>query len=134
MTCPSRPCSSRPPGPLITDSITGLSGSESMITSQRSARSARSFADAAPQAGIRAGSASTASTSCPAATIRRVIRPPMLPVPTIPTGRRPAAGPCCAPWSCCAAGPCCTAIRLLLRDEVRTRDRGFSMSVAFYRI
>ena len=86
MTCPSRACSSRPSGPRITVSITVLSGSESMITSQRAASSARSSAGVAPQAGIRAGSASTASTSCPAATIRRVIRPPMLPVPTIPTG------------------------------------------------
>jgi poly(3-hydroxybutyrate) depolymerase len=64
--------------------MTGLSGSDIMITSQRAARSARLAAARAPLAGTRAGSASTASSSNPAPTIRRVIRPPMLPAPTMP--------------------------------------------------
>src|SRR5438270_5908899 len=85
-------------GPRITDSITVLSGSESMITSQAPASEARLPAGVAPQAGILAGSVSTARMSYPASIIRRVIRPPMLPAPTMPAGpvtRLPAdpAGP-----------------------------------------
>src|SRR6185312_1676159 len=74
MTWPSRACSSRPPGFLITSLITGLSGSESMITSQRSASSAKLLALVAPQAGIRAGAGSCGAPGSCCAVIRLLLR------------------------------------------------------------
>ena len=63
MICPVRACASRPCGPRITDSITVLSGSDSMITSQSAASAARLPAGFAPLAGMRAGLASAPRTS-----------------------------------------------------------------------
>jgi hypothetical protein len=65
ITWPGRPASARPPGPITTDSMTGLSGRDSRMQSLPPATSATDAAGVAPARAARPGTGSKPMTGWP---------------------------------------------------------------------